>query len=123
MGTFPAVDVLSEEGRGGVSESDLVEVILAGLVVVVRFVVRESDVDVLLDVWGMEAGMKGWISYDVVGDCSLDEGFVVIKEITLLIVWVANEDCWYGFGAELVICVEYLSEIELLIDVVWRVER
>nr|GEV26479.1 hypothetical protein [Tanacetum cinerariifolium] len=72
-------------------------------------VVGESVVDVLLDVWGMKAGMKGWVSYDVVGDCSLDEGLVVIKEITLLIVWVANEDCWYGFGAEFVIFLEQIG--------------
>ncbi|GJZ79679.1 hypothetical protein Tco_0644516 [Tanacetum coccineum] len=84
-----SLDVLSGGGGvGGVGEGDSVEVILVGSVGVLAiwvgelvfglfgFVVGESAVDVLLDVWGMEAGMK------------------VIKKITLLIVWVANEDCW-----------------------------
>nr|GEV26480.1 hypothetical protein [Tanacetum cinerariifolium] len=51
-------------------------------------VVGESAVDVLLEVWGMKAGMKGWVSYDVVGDYSLDGGLVVCARHPKILTWL-----------------------------------
>ncbi|GKC62010.1 hypothetical protein Tco_1089608, partial [Tanacetum coccineum] len=97
-------DVLSGGGGGGVSECDSVEVVLAGsvgeLVVVLLFGVGELlfgvgellfGVGELLfgvDVWGIRAGMKGLVSYEVVGDCCLDVGLMVCVRQPMILKWL-----------------------------------